>query len=382
MKNKALIVTTTPYMIIQFLMNDIEILQNLGYQVEVATNCSGFNVLDEKSLNSFLDKLKSMDIKINQIDFTRNIFNLKIMIRSYKEMRKLMNDRHYELMHTHTPIASAISRFVARRKHTYTLYTAHGFHFYKGASLINWLMYYPIEKICSKWTDVLITINKEDYNFAKTKLKSKRVYYVPGIGIDLKRDKSLFFNRKEYRKKLGLNENDFAILSVGELNKNKNHISVIKCMPQLDQRIHYFIAGQGNLENNLKLKCREYGIEDRVHFLGFRNDIAQLNMSSDLYILPSLREGLNVSLMEAMSTSLPCIANRIRGNVDLITNGEGGFLVDINNQKELIDKIKYMYSNNCKKMGENNKKKIEGFSVESVSMKMSFIYKNLSLREE
>ena len=105
-------------------------------------------------------------------------------------------------------------------------------------------------------------------------------------------------------------------------------------------------------------------------------------MSSDLYILPSLREGLNVSLMEAMSTSLPCIANRIRGNVDLITNGEGGFLVDINNQKELIDKIKYMYSNNCKKMGENNKKKIEGFSVESVSMKMSFIYKNLSLREE
>lgn len=379
MKDKVLIVTTTPYMIRQFLMNDIKILQELQFDVEVVTNCKGFNVLDDETLQRFIRKLDMMNIKINQVDFTRNIYNISNMIRSYKQMKKILKNNEYTFIHTHTPIASVISRVAAKqfrkKNHMKVIYTAHGFHFYKGAPKKSWVIFYPIEKYLSKYTDVLITINKEDYDRAKKYFNMKKLYYVPGIGINLNEfiDNDAFcYDRKDF----GIDNDDILLISVGELNKNKNHEIVIKALGEISNpKIHYMIVGKGSLENNLKNLARKLNLSDKVHFLGFRNDIKELLKISDIFIFPSFREGLSVSLMEAMASGLPCIVSNIRGNTDLIIDGKGGYLINPMDIIGFSNKIKCMDNSILRSsMGTNNKLLIKHFSKDIVKRKMKNIY--------
>ena len=251
MKDKVLIVTTTPYMIRQFLMNDIIILQELGYEVDVATNFQSFNVIDEKSLLEFKSILNDKNITIHQIDFPRSIFSIKELIQSYMDIKKLLIKNNYKLMHTHTPIASVISRFVAKNiSNMKVIYTAHGFHFFKGAPIQNWIIFYPIEKWLSKYTDVLITINKEDFNRAKKKFKMKKIEYVPGVGINIDYIKNVNVNKEKLKKELNIPLKNKVIISVGELSKRKNHELVIKALKDINN-VTYIICGQGNLKTHL-----------------------------------------------------------------------------------------------------------------------------------
>ncbi|WP_296880380.1 glycosyltransferase [Thomasclavelia sp.] len=317
MKNKVLIVTTTPYMIRQFLMNDISILQDLDYQVEVATNFKSFNVIDDESLEQFRKKLKSMNITIHQVNFPRRVFSIIELLKSYKEMKKLLSN-NYKLMHTHTPIASVISRLASKKfKSLKVIYTAHGFHFFKGAPIINWITFYPIEKWLSKYTDVLITINREDYEIAERNFKAKKVEYVPGIGIDIDAIKNIRVNKEEIKKSLKIPSENKILISVGELSKRKNHELVIKALKN-KPNITYLICGQGNLKDYLEKIADENNVDLRL--LGFRNDRIELIKISDIFVFPSLQEGLPVALMEAMACGCVCVVSKIRGNVDLISN--------------------------------------------------------------
>ena len=267
------------------------------------------------------------------IPFERNPFKPG-NIKAYKMLKAVIDEGNYDIIHCHTPVGAMLTRLAAqdaRRKGSKVFYTAHGFHFYKGAPLINWLLFYPGEKWLARKTDVLITINKEDYNRAKS-FKAGKVVYVPGVGIDIDKFSKRIGNREKKRAELSLQDTDFVLLSVGELIARKNHTIVLEALAELKKarklnNIQYLICGRGVLEAELKEKAVSLGISDHVHFLGYRNDVSEICNAADLFLFVSLQEGLPVALMEAMACSLPVICSDIRGNTDLVESGKNGEIV-------------------------------------------------------
>jgi len=253
-------------------------------------------------------------------------------IQSYKMLKKIIDEGDYDIIHCHTPVGAMIARLAAlsaRKRGTKVIYTAHGFHFFKGAPLLNWLLFYPAEWLLAPVTDVLITINREDHARALKQLRAKRIEYVPGVGINTEKFRDLVMDRQEKRRSLGYGQEDFLALTVAEMTPNKNHITILKALALLKDReefqhIHYLICGRGEMWASLEESARELGIADHVNFLGYRNDAPELYKASDLFLFVTLREGLSVALMEAMSSGMPIVCARIRGNTDLIDEGISG----------------------------------------------------------
>ena len=251
-------------------------------------------------------------------------------ILCYRQLKQVIDEGRYDLIHCHTPVGGVLGRLAARgaRKNgTRVLYTAHGFHFFQGAPLKNWLLYYPVEKVCARLADGILTINEEDYRLAQKRLKTKQVFQLLGVGIDTERLANARGKRQELCNKYGIGTDDKIILSVGELIKRKNQKVIIKALTRPGmERVHYVIAGEGALRQKLETYAAELQVQDRLHLLGFRNDIAELLKSSDAFVFPSHQEGLPVSVMEAMAAGIPVVVSRIRGNVDLIDEEQGGVL--------------------------------------------------------
>lgn len=364
---RILYVTTISLTMNSFFKPHIHMLVKEGHQVDIACN----------STDLPLDSLyQELGCKEHQIDFSRNPLSLD-NIKAYRQLREVIEGGSYDVVHCHTPNASVITRLVCRKfrkKGLKVFYTAHGFHFYKGAPQMNWLVYYPVEKICSRFTDKLVTINREDYALAKAKFRAKEVHYVPGVGIDLTRFENIRVEREAKRQELGIPKDAFLLLSVGELNENKNHQVVIKALSELhDPNIHYAIAGDGDKHHDLLSQAKELGICEQVHLLGYRKDVLEIFKAADLYVLPSIREGLNVSLMEAMANELPCVVGRIRGNVDLIEeNTECTFAPS--DAEELTQRLQAMILNKNIRYGAQNKIKVCEFSLENVLLQMKSVY--------
>lgn len=272
-------------------------------------------------------------------------------VNAYIRLKTVIDEGNYDIIHCHTPVGAMLTRLAAqdaRKKGTIVFYTAHGFHFYKGAPLINWLLFYPAERLLARKTDVLITINKEDYQRAKS-FKAGKVVYVPGVGIDISKFSKRVGNRDEKRQELGLKKTDFVILSVGELIVRKNHGVVLDALGELKKRgklgnIRYVVCGRGVLDTKLKEKATSHGISDRVHFLGYRNDVSEIYNAADLFVFMSLQEGLPVAMMEAMACGLPIICSNIRGNTDLIESGRNGEIVE-NSARAVADAIESLRNN-------------------------------------
>lgn len=366
-KNKVLFVATVVKThIMVFHLPYLKMFKDMGYEVHVAAK----NDYEEPSecVIPYCDKYFD-------IPFERSPLKAQ-NIKAYKELKKIVKEEKYDIIHCHTPVGGVVARLAARklRKNgTKVIYTAHGFHFYKGAPLKNWMLFYPAEKFCAHFTDVLITINQEDYALAKKKMKAKRVEYVPGVGIDLEKFGKVESDRKAKRSELGVPENAMLLISVGELNENKNHETVIRAVADLD--LYYIIAGKGDLHDHLQGIANELGIADRVKLLGYRNDIDELCEAADIYAMPSYREGLSVALMEAMANGLPCVVSRIRGNTDLIDEN-GGALFDPHSVEECKNAIQKVLSSEINDLSAYNIEKIKTFSLESVSKEMHRIYFN------
>lgn len=303
------------------------------------------------------------------------------IIKSY-QLSKRLSEKDYDLVHCHSPIGAALCRLAFRRSKTKVIYTAHGFHFYDGAPLKNWLIFYPVEKILARYTDILITINQEDYERAETFNVRDKVVKVNGVGIDTSK-----FKEKNYEKKnlqllndLNLSENDVILTSVGQLSKRKNHRVVIEALAKLQNRkIKYLIVGEGELRNELSHLIKENNLDNEVILLGFRSDIDQILGITDIFVLPSLQEGLPVSLMEAMGTGLPCIVSDIRGNRDLIQDEVGGYLFSPNDNIKLSILIDKLISNKNLRLeyGINNLEKIDEFSLPNINRFMNKLYENI-----
>lgn len=308
---KILYVTTIG-MTFCFFETLIQKLLEQGHCVDIATNTE---------LAPLPLAYEDLACGVTNISCTRNPFSPG-SLKAIWQIRKLVTENHYDIVHCHTPVAAMCTRLAcigARKRGTKMYYTAHGFHFFKGAPLKNWLIYYPVEKLCSYFTDVLITINKEDYALAQKKMKAKRVEYVPGVGLDVQRFQDVSVDKTQKRRELGIPGDALLLMSVGELNENKNHQVIIRALATLnDANIHYAVAGRGPRQEALETLAYELGVGDRVHLLGYRTDVEQLYKIADVFCHPSLREGLPVSIMEAMSNGLPVICTDIRGSADLV----------------------------------------------------------------
>lgn len=348
-----------------FFKDEFVHLMEKGHTVELACNCD----------NPFGFDINNAGMIVHNIPFSRSPFSCS-NIKAYKMMKCLVNKKHYDIVHCHTPNASAITRLACkdiRKRGTKVIYTAHGFHFYIGAPKINWIIFYPVEWLCAHWTDVLLTINSEDFALAKKRFRAKKVDYVPGVGINLAKFSNIRVDTQKKREELKVPSNVILLLSVGELNENKNHETVIRAIEDLD--VYYLIAGKGDKEEELRKTVAELGLNERVQFLGFRSDVPELLATSDFFVFPSYREGLSVSLMETMATGKTAAVSRIRGNTDLIDEN-GGTLFSPYSIEECRDAIIKLIQCDRDKMGEYNKEKIKTFGIENVLQKIDSIYCN------
>jgi glycosyltransferase EpsD len=360
---KVLFVATVTGHIMSFHIPCLKWFKEEGWEVHVATNGD--------------DEIPYCDKKHN-ISIQRSPFRLK-NIKAYRQLKNIIKNEKYDIIHGHTPMGGILTRLCGKsqRKHgTRIMYTAHGFHFYKGASFINWLLYYPMEKWLSRYTDVLITINHEDYKLAKRKMKAKKIYYVPGVGVDTAKFANPTIDRELKRNELNIPLDSVVLISIGELNKNKNHQVIIKAIEKnKNDSLYYIICGQGHLEDCLTEFSKKAGIDNRVLLLGYRTDIIDLLHMADVFVFPSIREGLPVSLMEAMAVGLPCVVSKIRGNVDLIEHSKGGFLCNVNDVNEYVEAIERIVKNS--EMGEYNREVVQRFDISVVMEQIKEIYRGV-----
>ncbi len=297
------------------------------------------------------------------------------------QIKKLVEENDYDIVHCHTPIAAACTRLACRKLRkklmTKVFYTAHGFHFYKGAPIQNWLIFYPIEKLCSYFTDVLITINHEDYELAKKKMKAKKVEYVPGVGIDVDKFKNTVVDRAEKRREIGVPEDCFLLMSVGELNENKNHQVIIKAMAQIENNnIHYIIAGVGHLDKYLMELAEKLKIADRVHLLGYRTDVVELYKAADVCCFPSIREGLGLAAIEGIAAGVPLICAKNRGTLCYADNNiTAKVCANINDYRSAIVEL-YLNIDVREKLVKKGAEVLKQYDIHYINHRMKLLLKD------
>ena len=369
-KKKILFVATVVKThIMQFHLPYLKMLRELGWETAVAAKNDYENPEDCRI--PYCDAFYPVSFGRNPIAPENR--------QAYRDLKRIIDEGNYDVVHCHTPVAAVLTRLAARdarKKGCKVIYTAHGYHFFKGAPLVNWLLFFPAEWVCSFWTDVLININREDYAFSQRHMHPRRLEYVPGVGVDLTRIRNANVDRSAKRAELGLKEDDFVLLSVAEMTKNKNHKMMLQALALLpDRRIRLVCAGRGQeLENN-KALCAQLGLSDRVRFLGYRSDVPELYRISDAFLFVSFREGLSLSLMEAMGAGLPSIVTSIRGNTDLIADGKQGRYAELTPQS-IANAIETLASDPalCAQLGSSAKEKVQAFRLDKVSEQMKEIY--------
>lgn len=369
---KVLYVATVLSHICQFHLPYLKMFKEKGYEIHVAARD---NLAEKNGL-----QLQYAD-KHFEIPFQRSPFAPK-NIKALKQLKKLINEERYDLIICNTPVGGILTRIAAkkaRKQGTKVVYIAHGFHFYKGASKKNWLIYYPIEKHFAKKCDMIITINQEDYELAKRKFKV-RVERLHGLGVDEKRYFSVDqAGRRKVRRDMGYSENDFLILVVGELLDNKNQIQAIKavqiCVSE-HPNIRLLIAGNGKKRDYLEGYVRANNLEKNVQFLGYCTNLEYYQRIVDLGISCSIREGLGFNVIEAMMSGNTFIATKNRGHCELIKDGENGYLVEVGDNVALAEKISMLLKDESLKnhLESNAKKKIYLYQLLNVMNEMKALF--------
>lgn len=369
---KVLLTATVQSHIAQFHRPLAEVLHEHGYELHVAAR----NNLGEKNGLS--------------LDFADKVFDVPFSrspkspdnVKAYFQLKKILAADTYEVVHCNTPMGGIVTRLAAvkaRKQGTRVFYTAHGFHFYKGASKKNWLVFYPVEKIMAGFCDTLITITKEDRRLAGQKFHTN-VEHIHGVGVYTERYHAVSDAEKlQMRSKEGLKDSDFVILCTGELNQNKNQKALIKAAAELKESIpglKILLAGNGPLEQELRMQIRELGVEDAVRLLGYRTDLEKVTPAADLVVSCSYREGLPLNILEAMLCRKPVVASVNRGHRELVRTGYNGYLVPPDSPAKYAEAIKKIYSSRklAEQLGENGFRMAQPYTAVSVKKELSRIY--------
>ena len=367
---KVLFSATVDSHILQFHLPFLKMFKENGYEVHVATNGN--------------EEIPYCDVK-HVVSFERNPFKIN-NLKAIFQLKKICNEEMFDIIHTHTPMGSVVTRLAAknsRKKYgTRVIYTAHGFHFFKGAPKKNWLLFYPVEKHLSRYTDTLILINQEDYNLAKSKFKRCRdIQYVPGVGID--ENKFDFemsdIEKEKFRESLGLKKDDFVMLYPAEISKRKRQEWLIESISSLlkkHENMHLLLPGKDSLNGKCQELTKKLNLESQIHFLGYRKDIPELLKISNISLSTANQEGLHVNIMEAMYVGLPIVASNCRGNRDLVKNEVNGYLIELEDEVGFSDKVNYIYENikECKKYGNESQIIVKKYLLQNISDKMKKIY--------
>ena len=353
----------------------IDILHENGYEVEIAAR----DVMG----GDYHRQLQEKTEKIHEIPFERSPFSLKNR-EAYRQLKRVIDENNYDIINCNTPVASILTRFAARKarkKGTKVIYTAHGLHFYKGASKLNWLVFYPIEKfIGSLFTDCIITICDEDEANAKNLRLCKNIRRIHGVGADGDKFAPVEADMKiKLRKEYGYGADEKICLCTGELNANKNQRMFISAMPYIVKACPDFrlmFAGIGDEENNLRELAKQLGVEKNVTFLGYRTDMAKLIQFSDFIASASFREGLPVNIIEGMLCAKPAVVSHNRGHNELVADGVSGFFAEFGSDEKTADAFIKLCSDGelCEKMGRAAYERSEKYSCKSVEKELREIY--------
>jgi glycosyltransferase involved in cell wall biosynthesis len=354
-------------MIWHFLMPHIKHLQDAGNVVECACPRRGF---------WFDDIKEKCGVVMHEIPFARSPYRFLQNRRAFKMLKKVVKDGGFDLIHCHQPLCGVMGRKVGAKFGIPVLYIAHGFHFFKGAPLKNHLIYKTVERRYAKKTDALVTINSEDYE-AACKMKAKRTYKINGIGYERDRTNGIIFNKNELQAEIGLSDGDIVLISIGELNKNKNHKVIIDAVNRIEnEKIKYVICGQGPRLKEYKEFVEKRGLENKVKILGYRKDVRNILKLADILIMPSLREGLPITMIEAMYEGLPIISGDVRGCRDLVEHNANGLLVNLKEKTGFVKAIEILAADKelRLKMGIENKQRAKKLYLENVLVQMEKIY--------
>lgn len=317
------------------------------------------------------------------IDIDRSPLSLK-NIKAIFQLKKIIDKNNYDIIHVHTPMGGVVGRLAARtarKKGTKIIYTAHGFHFFNGAPIPNWLIFYPIERLLAPLTDVLVTINQEDYERAcNLQMAKQAIYHIDGVGVNLDRFKA--YDEKErlkIRESLGLDSTHFVALYTAQFIARKNHSFLLRYLPEIVKKIPNFrlvLAGNGPCWEDCKELAKKYEVEKYVLFLGGRSDIPDLCGMADIHIASSHQEGQGINNIEAMAAGCPLVVSDVRGHQDVCIEGRNGFRFKLDDPNKFIDSIYQLYHNKdlFNTISQNNLKDVEKYDVRNSVNKMGDIY--------
>lgn len=385
MTKKVLMLAAKANMIQQFNHRNIKILQHLGYEVHVATNMVDFGSMSNDENERFKQWMRENNIVAHQIDFERRMGSFKGNIRSIQQLRKVFKENRFVFTHLHSPLGSILGRLVAKQYKIPVIYTAHGFHFFKGGSKSSWLFFYPLEWIFSFMTDTLITINDEDYALAMKHMHARKIIKINGIGVDVERawevtDEEKAISRKKIREELNIPDDAFLMSSVGELSVRKNHKVVLEALkkmtPNQRQNIYYVIAGTGTTGNMLKQLAENFNFGENLKLLGYRSDIHDINYASDVSVFPSLREGLGIAGLDSCIDGTFLLATNKGGVVDYLKEGVNGYSFSPNDSETL--KLLILKSLSVGQQDWKKLKLLENFDSKKIDNKMVDVYKYLT----
>jgi len=362
---KIMVLCTTDNMITQFLFPHIEDLQNMGAIVECVCARTG----------KWFDEIEERGITCHEIAFKRNPLKFA-NLKAYKKLKALQKEKDYDIIYCQQPVGGLMGRLIGKKFKKKVIYTAHGFFFFKGCSFKKKLLYKTAEKWLAKYTDILITINQEDFEAAQ-KFAAKKVYKISGIGLQQDKFKDLNFDKEKFKQSLGIRKDEKVVLSISEMIKRKNYETMIKVISNLRyENFKYVVCGCGVEEENLKKLTQKLGLEDKIIFLGYRKDIPKILEISDVFLHCSHQEGLTMSIMEAMKAGLPVVTSDARGNKDLIEDGKSGFVCPPTNVKLITEKLKKLLDDGVLRaeFGTYNKLAVKKYSYENVRKELEKIY--------
>ena len=368
---KLLVVTTVPITIRSFLLPFIKHFKDLGWQVDGMA----------QGISADRDCVAACD-RIYDIQWSRNVIDPRNLFAGVLRVKQVVAQGDYDLVHVHTPIAAFVTRYALRNNQkTKVIYTAHGFHFYRGGSAVKNAIFFNLEKLASKWTDYLITINREDETAAKQHnfLPADRIYYTRGIGVNTDYYASENIEPEEIeqiRQELHLASTDTLLLCIAEFTPRKRHQDLLNALTKLaNPKIHLALAGEGRIKSKIEQLVEQLGLTTQVHFLGYRQNIPALIKAADAVTLVSQQEGLPRSIMEAMCMNTPVIGSNIRGIRDLLKDN-CGLLVELGDSGALAQAMKQVIEdpNSLKEMTVKAQIKIQGYALEQIIQQYSEIY--------
>ena len=386
---KILILTTVSGFLYQFELDNVKILQNMGYEVHYAANGELPRYLFEQEV------VETSGVIFHHVGIEKSPAKCRKNAKAFREIMQIIRQEQIQVLHCHTPMGGVLGRLAGKRCEAEgislkVIYTAHGFHFYQGAPRFAALVYRMAEAYLAHYTDRLVTINREDYENARTfRLREQgAVYQIPGVGLDME-----YYHpankeqRQNARKSLQVAENQMFLLSVGELNENKNHRVMIEALREMQKQgrdisdLKYGICGDGDLREALHQLVREYQLEQNVIFYGYQKDVRPYLWAADLFVFPSRREGLGMAALEALAAGVPVLAADNRGSREYMQHGKNGFLCIWDDKDAYIRALEQMQNQRPEEWHKIQKfcrESVEKFQKKYTHEIMKQVYESLS----